>query len=218
MYKNLFFDCDGTLLQTLQDIRFAINTALKECGYDYEFSLKECHYLIGDGADNLVRRALKDKGQDEEAFLELRAHYLPLYKEHQNDHAKPFNGMPEVLKMLKDKGCRLFVITNKPDALAKTIVELHFGKGIFDEIVGARDGVPVKPDPALCNVIFNRYGFDKKDCLYIGDGKTDALTAQNSNMDLCLCLWGYGFYKPDLLEMATYTIKKPKELIKIALS
>ena len=73
MIKALIFDLDGTLLHTLPDIRSAINQALKECGYDYSFSLKDCTHLIGDGTDNLVRRALKEKRGDIDAFSELKA-------------------------------------------------------------------------------------------------------------------------------------------------
>ena len=69
MYKNLIFDLDGTLLDTLVDIRAAINLALKQCGYDYSFSLKESRTLIGNGSDMLVKRALKNKGDDETACL-----------------------------------------------------------------------------------------------------------------------------------------------------
>ena len=86
MYKNLIFALDGTLLDTLVDIRAAINLALKQCGYDYSFSLKESRTLIGNGSDMLVKRALKDKGDDEIAFKQLKAAYLPLYKEKQNEH------------------------------------------------------------------------------------------------------------------------------------
>ena len=71
MKNALFFDLDGTLLDTLGDIRRAINEALLECGYSYSFSKQECHYLVGDGADALVHRALKDNDTPE-AFLALK--------------------------------------------------------------------------------------------------------------------------------------------------
>lgn len=217
MYKYVFFDCDGTLLETLPDIRIATNLALKQCGYDYQFSLKEARVLIGNGADMLVRRALRDKADDPVAFAQLKAAYLPLYKEHQADHAKPFNGIKEICKVLKDAGVRMFVITNKPDALAKEILQLHFGKDLFDEIQGALEGVPVKPDPALLDRVANKYGVDKSEALYVGDALPDAMTAKNAGMDCCLCLWGYGEYKPQLLELTKFQVKKPKELAQIVL-
>ena len=217
MIKALIFDLDGTLLHTLPDIRSAINQALKECGYDYSFSLKDCTHLIGDGTDNLVRRALKEKRGDIDAFSELKAHYMNYYRSWQNNHTKPFNGLPEVLKVIKDHDVRLYVVTNKPDALAKVIVPAHFGEGFFDDVIGIKEGDPVKPDPNQVNKILALNGYEKEEVIYVGDSGTDVNTAENAGIACCLCLWGYGFYKKDLLERADYVIKKPKELANLAL-
>lgn len=216
MYQTFIFDLDGTLLQTLPDIRRAINEALKRCGYDYAFSLKEARALIGNGADMLVKRALKEKGDDIEAFAQLKAAYMPLYRDYQNLHAKPFNGMKEVLTFLKERGLQLFVATNKPNALAKFIVEDHFGKGLFTAIEGHEEGEPVKPDPLIVNRFVEKYGIDKSKTLFIGDSYVDVDTAQNAGVKSCLVTWGYGFYKKALLERADYVISKPKQLAALA--
>lgn len=216
MYQTFIFDLDGTLLQTLPDIRLAINEALKRCGYDYAFSLKEARALIGNGADMLVKRALKEKGDDIEAFAQLKATYMPLYRDYQNLHAKPFNGMKEVLTFLKERGLQLFVATNKPNALAKLIVEDHFGKGLFTAIEGHEEGEPVKPDPLIVNRFVEKYGIDKSKTLFIGDSYVDVDTAQNAGVKSCLVTWGYGFYKKALLERADYVISKPKQLAALA--
>ncbi|MBO4541240.1 MAG: HAD family hydrolase [Bacilli bacterium] len=217
MIKALLFDLDGTLLHTLPDIRLAINQALRECGYDYSFSLKEATHLIGDGTDMLVRRALKEKSGDIDAFSELKAHYMNYYRAWQDNHAKPFNGLPEVLKVLSDHGIKLYVVTNKPDALANVIVPAHFGKDLFEGIYGIKEGDPVKPDPSKCLEILSREGYQKEEVLYVGDSKPDVDTAENAGIPSVLCLWGYGFYKKDLLERADYVIKKPKELAQLVL-
>ena len=216
MYETFIFDLDGTLLQTLPDIRLAINEALKRCGYPYSFSLKDARALIGNGADMLVKRALKEKGDDPEAFAELKAAYMPLYRDYQNLHAKPFNGMKEVLTFLKERGLRLFVATNKPNALAQFIVEDHFGKGLFTAIEGHEEGEPVKPDPLIVNRFVEKYGIDKSKSLFIGDSYVDVDTAQNAGVKSCLVTWGYGFYKKALLERADYVISKPKQLAALA--
>lgn len=216
MYETFIFDLDGTLLQTLPDIRLAINEALKRCGYSYSFSLKEARALIGNGADMLVKRALKEKGDDPEAFAELKAAYMPLYRDYQNLHAKPFNGMKEVLTFLKERGLQLFVATNKPNALAQFIVEDHFGKGLFTAIEGHEEGEPVKPDPLIVNRFVEKYGIDKSKSLFIGDSYVDVDTAQNAGVKSCLVTWGYGFYKKALLERADYVISKPKQLAALA--
>lgn len=217
MYRALIFDLDGTLLDTLGDIRTALNEALKECGYSYEFSLKDAQSLIGDGADTLIKRALKDQGEDTEAFKKLKAAYLPLYKAYQDLHTKAYNGLPETLKFLSERGLKLFVVTNKPDALAKLIVTSHYGKETFAGIYGHTEGEPVKPDPILVNKILDGFSIKREDCLYVGDSVTDVDTAKNAGIDMALVTWGYGFYKPTLLEKAKFVLKKPKNLAQVVL-
>lgn len=217
MFKNVIFDLDGTLLDTLPDIRVAINEALEKRGYPYSFSLKEAKTLIGNGSDVLVKKALKDKGDDKEAFTKLKEAYLPLYKLRQNEHCKPFNGLKEALSFLSKRGCSLFVCTNKPDELAKIIVSKHFEKNTFKEIMGNKEGYPVKPDPILVNKIIDRFDLVKEETLFVGDSIVDIETAKNANIKCCLVLWGYGNYKPSLLEEATYIAKKPKQIVQIVL-
>lgn len=217
MFKNLIFDLDGTLLDTLVDIRAAINLALSNCGYDYSFSLKEAKGLIGNGSDVLVRRALKDKGDDEVAFEQLKKAYLPLYKQKQNEHCKPFNGLKESLNFLKERGCSLFVCTNKPDELAQIIVTTHFGKDMFKSIVGNGTRFKVKPDPAIVNYIVSKFELEKSETIFIGDSITDIETAKNADLKSMLVTWGYGNYKPSLLEMADYVVSKPKQIVQVVL-
>lgn len=216
MRTDIIFDLDGTLLHTLPDIRHAINKALSDCGYPYRYSLKESRLLIGNGADMLVRRALREKGDDEEAFAALKAKYMPYYAAMQNDHAKPYNGIKGVLGYLKDKGCRLFVCTNKPAKLAREVVESHFGK-LFEAVVGHEEGAPVKPDPTIVNSLLSANSIKREEALFVGDSAVDVDTAHNALLPCCLVKWGYGQYKKGLLEKADYVISKPKELIAIAL-
>ncbi|HAS56695.1 MAG TPA: hypothetical protein DEF61_03215 [Firmicutes bacterium] len=217
MFKNVIFDLDGTLLDTLPDIRVAINEALKECGYSYSFSLKEAKALIGNGTDILVKRALKDKEEDNDAFTNLKKAYLPLYKLRQNEHCKPYNGLKEALSFLSQRGTSLFVCTNKPDELAKIIISKHFEKDTFKQIKGNEEGYPVKPDPSLVNKIIELFSLKREETLFVGDSIVDVETARNANIKCCLVLWGYGNYKPALLKQADYIVKKPKEIVQVVL-
>ena len=217
MYKAIFFDLDGTLLDTLTDIRRALNEALALSDFPLSYSKQECHALIGSGADYLVHTALGEYDSSEN-YEKLKEVYMPLYAKYQDDHTKPFNGFPTILQYLKNKGYLLFVCSNKPDALAKVVVPAHYGQGLFTEIVGHQQGDPVKPDPVIVNRLLEKYHLSPEEGLFVGDSLPDLLTANNAKMKLCLCTWGYGFYKPELLSEAAYVIGKPKELVQKVLS
>ena len=211
-FSYFIFDLDGTILDTILDISIAMNEALKLCGYDYSYSKEETMRLVGDGADKAVERALTFHNQDLRGFSALKSAYMPLYKARQNDHACPFPNEKESLTKLKEKGAKLFVVTNKPDALAKVVVESHYGQGFFEGIVGARDGVPVKPDPTSLNQLVEQHHIDKSKALYIGDSGVDLQTAENAGLPCALCLWGYGIYNEENKARAYKVLSSPEEL------
>lgn len=211
MKKALIFDLDGTLLDTITDIRRAINDALEAAGFPYRYSKSDCHSLVGDGADTLLHRALKEE-DNEENFLKLKAEYLPRYKAYQGEHTKAFNGIVPTLKYLKNKGIILCVCTNKPDELAHIILAKFFGEDFFDGIKGLKEGELPKPDPHNVLSFMMRFDLASDNCVFVGDSLPDLLTAHNAGLPLALCTYGYGFYKPELLNEAKYIITKPKEL------
>ena len=211
MFKHLFFDLDGTLLETIEDITIAINEALEKNGLFHEYSTADVTRFIGDGADMLVRRAMKEKADDKELFAAVKKEYMPLYKKYQNDHAHPFDGLVDALKDLKSSGKKLYVVTNKPHALADFIVKDHFGD-LFLRIEGHQEGAPVKPDPYLVNKVIEEEGIKKEECLYVGDSKVDIETAKNAGMPCCLVTWGYGIYDEKTVQKADYCIKNPVNL------
>ena len=217
MYQALIFDLDGTLLDTITDITDAINRALKECGYDYAYDRESTKTLIGDGSDTLVRRTLREKSGDVDAFSKLNRVYMPLYLEYQNKHTKPFPGIEEALEELKKAGISLFIVSNKPDHLVKDLIPRYFRDGLFTECHGIKPGEPVKPDPHQVNRIIEKYGLDRHKVLYVGDSKPDILVSKNAGVDCALCTWGYGKYDDEACRNAKYTVKEPKFLLSIAL-
>lgn len=214
MFSAVIFDLDGTLLDTLTDLRRALNEALKENGLPYVYSKKDCRNFIGNGPNYLLKQALHTDKEDEE-FLKVKARYLELYFAYQEDHTKPYPGLKTVLHFLKERGVQLFVVTNKPQVQAEKILAKCFGDDVFQEIVGYRENKPPKPDPWFVTYLDEKYNLDKNSILFVGDSLPDLLTAKNSKIPLALVTWGYGNYKPSLLEESTYVIKKAKELVGI---
>ncbi len=217
MVKNLIFDLDGTLLDTLPGITLAINEALAECGYPYSFTEEETKSLIGGGADRLVRKALKDKGNDEDAFAALKKAYMPLYRKFQETNTGMFSGLEAVLRAFHSEGKRLFVVSNKPDPLAKDAVK-KFLPPLFAGVTGQKEGFPPKPNPASTFSMMKEFGLNPLESVYIGDSHFDVETAHNAHLRCILVTWGYGDYKEPLICESDRHVSSPTELYSVVQS
>ena len=213
MIRNLIFDLDGTVLDTITDITIAMNLALEETGYPYRYDREGTKALIGDGADECIRRALKEKGSDLREFNRLKPAYMRLYREHQTEHAVPFPGLKETLIELKKKGFRFSCVTNKPDALAKVVLELNYGEGFFDCIIGQSDAYPRKPDPATVYACMERCDYEKDESAYVGDSHVDIATGHNAGLPVVLCKWGYETDYASCEGDADCVVAKPRDLL-----
>lgn len=209
--KNYIFDLDGTILNTIAGLRYAINEALEENGFPYRYDDEATKHLIGEGTDVLVHRALQD--QDNPAnFALLKAAYLPRYRANQEIHTSLFPGVKETLERLRKEGALLFVCTNKPDILAKRIVTKFYGSDFFLEIRGLQDGETPKPNPAIVNSFLHQYHLKPEETLFVGDSITDYETATNAKLLCGICLWGYGRYQEDWISHCAYRFTKPEDL------
>lgn len=210
--KNYIFDLDGTILNTISGIRYAINEALETNGYPYRYDDSSAKRLIGDGTDALVHRALQDQDNPKN-FALIKAAYMPRYRANQEIHTSLFPGVKEALEHLRKEGAQLFVCTNKPDALAQRIVTKFYGTDFFTEIRGLRDGEVPKPNPAIVNAFFASHpDLKHEETLFVGDSITDYHTANNAKLLCGICLWGYGRYEEDWLTHCAYRFTKPEDL------
>jgi len=214
MFKNFVFDLDGTLLETLPDICLSMNEALEKTGFPYRYDVISAKRLIGDGADNLIHRAL-DKDDNETNFNILKPVFMPLYKAYQGKTGGTMKNAVETLSSLKKRGAKLFVCTNKPNPLAKIILANLFGEDMFDFIKGLDEGEAPKPDAHNIRKILDTYSLKEEETLFVGDSMTDYKTAKNGNLSFCLCLYGYGTYTEEFIEMCDYTIHDTKDLLEL---
>ncbi len=183
----IIFDLDGTLLNTIDDLGHACNYALEQLNYP-TYPISAYPAMVGNGINNLIRRALPENERGEENILRVRAHFVPYYNAHNCDYTRPYDGMTEVLKALKAQGHYLAVASNKYQTATQTIVT-HFFPKIFDVVYGERDGVERKPNPQIVFDILSR--LPKIDTLYIGDSLVDRDTAQNAHLPFLACAWGF---------------------------
>lgn len=194
-YKGIFFDLDGTILNTIEDIKSAVNFSLKKHGYK-ERTLEQIRQSIGHGSIHLIKTSLPSN-VDENQFKSIFDTYKNYYIENVNVYTKPYNNVKETLQYLKDNDIKIAVITNKPHDLATKLIDIHF-KDLIDLVIGIKDDVIPKPNPSSIFDALKQFNLTNKDVLFVGDSLVDYKTAQNSCMDVIMCI--YGFEKEDILK------------------
>lgn len=187
-YKAVIFDMDGTILNTLEDLKNATNYSLRQFGMP-ERSLEEVRMFVGNGIRKLVERAVP-AGTPKENIDQVFDVFLEYYEIHSADNTSPYPGILELVEKLKKSGIKTAVSTNKADVPAQELGREYFN-GIFDLIVGQQDGLKVKPAPDSVNKILSILDIQKKDAIYIGDSDVDVQTAKNSGLDFIGVSWGF---------------------------
>lgn len=213
-FKAVLFDLDGTLLDTIEDLGDSMNSVLAKNGYPVHDS-EAYKYFVGDGMRTLVQRALP-KGTHSEQLIDsaleaMKAEYAARW----SDKTSLYPGMDGLLDGLVDKGIKCAVLSNKPDAFTKQIVENLLAGWTFHPVFGERQGIPKKPDPAGALEIAHILKVKPEECLYLGDTGADMKTAIAAGMYAIGVLWG--FRKADeLLENgARVLVSDPLQVLKL---
>ncbi|MCH5317692.1 MAG: HAD-IA family hydrolase [Eubacterium sp.] len=212
--KCVIFDLDGTLVDTIDDLGLACDQLLMKKGITPQWTKDDYKGFVGNGARLLVQRAFG--GTLSEAELDvLYALFKEIYGKIKLDHAYAYEGMTEVVNTLKKKGVKLAVCTNKPDAAAKGMVEHFFGSRTFDMVLGAVDGVPKKPDPAMANKIAEALGVNANECVWIGDSAVDIESADNFGCGCIAVSWGFRSKESLFERKPDHLVDAPKDILKI---
>jgi len=206
------FDLDGTLLDTLVDIGETFNRVLEKQGLP-PHSIEKYRYLVGDGAPMLVRRALPEHLRTPEMIEHCLAEYLSGYLAMDMPRAKPYDGIPELLDGLTQRGVKLAVLSNKSHPAAIRSVGELLGDWTFDAVFGLRENVPRKPDPAGALEIAGILDVPVDRCVFIGDTATDMQTALAAGMVPVGVLWGFRSREELRQAGARYLIERPAELL-----
>lgn len=187
-YKAAIFDMDGTILDTLEDLRDSVNASLAWAGFPAR-TTEEIRAFVGNGAKKLIERAVPD-GTDEDTAGRILAYYRPYYEAHAQVKTAPYPGVCELLESLRAAGVELAVVSNKPDAAVKKLAG-HYFPGVFHAAVGAMDGVPVKPAPDALRSAMRLLDVTAEETVYIGDSDVDVMTAKNAGTAGIFVTWGF---------------------------
>ena len=142
-------------------------------------------------------------------------YYNDIYTNSGSPKTKLFDGVKEVVQELANRGYKMAILTNKPQMTTDAIFNEYMSDMPIDLVIGQRDGVKIKPDPTVTNSILEKYGVEKQNAYFIGDGETDVITAINANINGIAVLWGYRS-KDELQDAgATVFVDSPLDLLNI---
>ncbi|MDR0598851.1 MAG: HAD-IA family hydrolase [Treponema sp.] len=213
MKKAYVFDMDGTLANTIYDIGDSVNHVLAAGGFP-PHTYNEYQDYIGMGVDVLFNRAMPGYRElSPEKQGEIRRVYLALYGERCLDKVQAYEGIPETLAALAERGVILGIFTNKPEAMARAIAAHLFKDRDFAFVLGALEGVPLKPDPARMLAELKKRDVAPGDAVFVGDGRPDIAAGKNGGLFTCGVSWG--FKGLEELEGADAIIDHPRELLDI---
>lgn len=208
-YKAVIFDLDGTLLNTIEDLKNSVNYALESCGMPVR-TLDEVRRFVGNGIKNLMRRAVPD-GEDNPLFEKA----FSLFKEHYSKNCcvmtKAYDGIPEMLDKLRSNGIKTAIVSNKAENAVKTLSDTFFG-GMTS--FGDKDGRERKPAPDTVFAALDELGVKPDEAVYSGDSEVDIMTAANAGMKCISVSWGFKGRKFLEEHNAEIIIDRPEEIFR----
>lgn len=209
-YKAIIFDLDGTLTDTLYDLRESTNYALRQMGWR-ERSVDEIRRFVGNGVRRLIEQAVPEH-TDELEFMECFEIFREHYVEHCQDHTDLYPGIRELLLELKKRGYKMAIVSNKLQAGVAELQDSFF-KNVIDIAIGEQDGFRRKPFPDMVNLALERLGVSRDEAIYVGDSEVDMATARNAGLPCISVLWGFRDQEYLMAIGAFQMVKKPAEIL-----
>lgn len=197
-FKAIFFDLDGTLMETAYEIADAVNDTMSNFDLN-SVDEEECKTWIGHGTLHLMLLAISkvksisyEEAKNDSQTNELYDYFKLRYFERTGTRSWLFDGALELLQELKNNNIQTAVITNKEEAFVKKILKAHNLDTLLDLVVSGDTLDVKKPNPKGIFHIMHKLNIaNNKDVLFIGDSNTDIVTAQNAGLECWAVPYGY---------------------------
>ena len=201
-WKAIFFDLDGTLIHTSPEIADAVNDTLRHLGLP-DVTQAQVDSWIGQGTRELLILAMAHVQQLSTGDVRISqafADALPVFDQHYQarcgTRSELYPHVRDTLKTLREKNCRLAVVTNKEGRYTDTILKQHNLLGSFDLVVSGDTFAQKKPDPVGVTHGLSLWQIKATDALFVGDSSIDAATARNAGLPIWLLPYGYNMGQP----------------------
>lgn len=210
--KAVIFDLDGTLIDSIEGIAYALNRVLEENGFPVH-SIETCKQLVGNGFVELIRRAVPEGHRGEEEIRRYVSQLRAEYDRYWDYGMRVYDGIGDLLEYLQVRGIRFAVDTNKDEGVARKIVERFLPRFSFFRVSGTTPHMPRKPDPARALDMVAGMNVLPHQCIYLGDSEVDIMTAKNAGMIQVSAAWGFRSPEALILAGAERIVHKPMDLV-----
>lgn len=212
MINTIIFDLDGTLLNTLEDLKDSTNFALTQFGYPKR-SLDEVRCFVGNGVKKLIERAIPDGAGNpdfEKCLVVFKKHYaMNMYNK-----TAPYDGILELLQNLNKQNYKIGVVSNKFDAAVKRLCKTYFSS-LITAAIGETENIHKKPAPDSVFKVMEILDASQKNTVYCGDSEVDVQTAKNAGIDCIGVTWGFRSQKVLEDNGAKFIVNKPEEILEL---
>ena len=208
--KGVFFDLDGTLIDTAPDLAFALNRVRLEHGKPV-LPYTEARELMTNGSTILIAHSFGiDPDQNE--FQMLRSKFLAYYEEKLQHRSYVFHPFRELIQRFNQRQVPWGIVTNKPGRFTSAVIkglaipiEPHF-------VVSGDSAAKAKPHPEPVLLLCQRLQLDPAQCLLVGDSNNDMLAGKQAGVATALAQWGYiPRHENHSLWHADYRLSSPQE-------
>ena len=216
-YKAVLFDFDGTLIDTNEFILNSWKAVSDAVNGGKPFDTVFLAKYFGTPLEFAVEETIKHYGLKGCDARELTEIYRGYQRNNQDKFGVPFEGIPELLKALKERDIKLGIVTSR---LRQTTIDALARHGLdkyFDEFIAEEDTSIHKPLPEPCLICCERLGVAPEDALMVGDSKHDVACGNNAGAGSALVSWSFaqklegleGVEKPD------YFIEKAEDILEL---
>lgn len=212
--KTVFFDLDGTLVDSAKDIHHSLNLALSKNNLA-EVTEQQVRSWIGRGGKVLVEYAVASvtDTQNHPETDKVFNNFIETYQENVCIHTTIYDGVLELLEALKGQGITLVCITNKPEQPALKLLKTLKLYEYFAFVLGGDTLARKKPDPLPLNHALEKLGLQANDAVMVGDSKFDILAGHNANMQSIAITYGYNHGEAVTESNPTVVVDNFKELL-----
>ncbi|WKC58214.1 HAD family hydrolase [Borrelia sp. P9F1] len=215
--RACIFDMDGTLINSITDIAFSMNSALKNLGYK-EIKTDKFSSFVGRGFDKFVEKTLEYLSinfNDKSLKYNLYEEFVKEYNQNLTSQTRAYDGIPDLLSELSKLKIPIGILSNKNHDELLVVAKDMFKDIDFFEIRGYSSRFEAKPDPANALDMIMELNVEPKEVAYIGDSDVDMITARNAGFLPIGVSWGFRTIEELKANGAKYIINKPSELLGI---